>query len=371
MRRSLARWGVVLLALAVVGCSAAPAANSGTASQGAPSAITPASTGSFDFKGKTVHLVVGYSAGGGFDANARLLAPELQAALPGNPTVVVDNQPGADSLLAAKTVLTQPSKADEVDVVVFVSTLLAKSVLNGGLDGFAIEKQAVFVGMPDGWPEPLALCAHKGTVANLDAFLSRPEPLKVGGLTGSSYYDALLRWVKLAGFPIDPVFGYAATAPLILAFNQGEVDALPACRDQDLQQNPDWLNQDQITPLFGLRGMPVALKQAQAQGRYPWLKDVVDAKPISDQLKATLKAINDLNTGTNVYAVSKQTPPAAQQALQQAFQQAVNTANYKTQMEKRQLEPGYRGPQDIAALIDQINGFSSDEKSQLMMLLGT
>jgi molybdopterin-guanine dinucleotide biosynthesis protein A len=365
MRGWLGHWCVVLLLLALVGCSTAAPANSVPASQGAPS------TGTFDFKGKTVHLVVGYSAGGGFDANARLLAPELQAALAGNPTVVVDNQPGADSLLAAKTVLTQSSKTDEVDVVVFVSTLLAKSVLNGGLDGFAIEKQAVFVGMPDGWPEPLALCAHKSTVGNLETFLSRSEPLKVGGLTGSSYYDALLRWVKLAGFPVDLVFGYAATAPLILAFNQGEIDALPACRDQDLQQNPDWLNQDQITPLFGLRGMPAALKQAQAQGRYPWLKDVVDAKPISDQLKATLKAINDLNTGTNVYAVSKQTPAAAQQALQQAFQQAVLSANYKTQMEKRQLEPGYRGPQDLAALLDQINGFSSDEKSQLSMLLGT
>src|SRR5579864_7994633 len=313
MRRWLRRWGVGLVALALTGCSIAPPANSVPASQGA------ASTGTFDFKGKTVHLVVGYSAGGGFDANARLLAPNLQAALPGNPTVVVDNQPGADSLLAAKTVLTQPSKTDEVDVVVYVSTLLAKSALNGGLDGFAIEKQSVFVGMPDAWPEPLALCARKSTVANLDTFLSRPEPLKVGGLTGSSYYDALLRWVKAAGFPVDIVFGYAATAPLILAFNQGEVDAVPACRDQDLLQNPDWLNQDQITPLFGLRGMPVALKQAQAQGRYPWLKDIVDAKPMSDELKATLKALNDLNTGTNVYAVSQQTPTAAQQALQQAL----------------------------------------------------
>ena len=50
------------------------------------------------YKGKTLTIIVGYSPGGGFDANARLLAHYLGRHIPGNPDVVVTNLPGAASL---------------------------------------------------------------------------------------------------------------------------------------------------------------------------------------------------------------------------------------------------------------------------------
>src|SRR5216683_7555357 len=54
------------------------------------------------FKGKTVTLVVGYSAGGGYDQYARALARHLGSAIPGNPSVLVQNLPGAASLTAVR-----------------------------------------------------------------------------------------------------------------------------------------------------------------------------------------------------------------------------------------------------------------------------
>src|SRR5680860_44604 len=53
------------------------------------------------FKGKTIRLIVGYSAGGGYDTNARLLAQYLEKYVPGNPSVMVENMPGAASVVAA------------------------------------------------------------------------------------------------------------------------------------------------------------------------------------------------------------------------------------------------------------------------------
>ena len=53
------------------------------------------------YKGKTVTIVVGTSAGGGYDAYARLLGRYLGKHLPGEPTVVVSNMPGAGSEVAA------------------------------------------------------------------------------------------------------------------------------------------------------------------------------------------------------------------------------------------------------------------------------
>jgi tripartite-type tricarboxylate transporter receptor subunit TctC len=50
-----------------------------------------------NFAGKTVTIIVGYKAGGGYDATARLLARHLPKHIPGKPTVIVQNMPGAAS----------------------------------------------------------------------------------------------------------------------------------------------------------------------------------------------------------------------------------------------------------------------------------
>src|SRR3979490_3561732 len=50
------------------------------------------------FKGKTLRLIVGIGVGSGYDINARLLARYMAAHIPGQPTIIVQNQPGAGSL---------------------------------------------------------------------------------------------------------------------------------------------------------------------------------------------------------------------------------------------------------------------------------
>ena len=59
-------------------------------------AAAPADAENF-YQGKTLTLVVGYAVGGGYDINARLLARHLGRHIPGNPSVVVVNMPGAGS----------------------------------------------------------------------------------------------------------------------------------------------------------------------------------------------------------------------------------------------------------------------------------
>src|SRR5947209_15719137 len=53
------------------------------------------------YQGKTVTIIVGYKAGGGYDATARMLARHLPKYIPGKPTIIVQNMPGANSLIAA------------------------------------------------------------------------------------------------------------------------------------------------------------------------------------------------------------------------------------------------------------------------------
>jgi hypothetical protein len=328
-----------------------------------------AAPASVDFKGRTIHLVVGYAAGGGFDATARVLAPYLAQALPGAPTVVVENQVGADSLLAAKSVLSAPQRGQDINVVIFISTLLARSQLTNGIDGFQVEKEAVFLGKPDATASQLGLCANSEKIKSLDQFLALSTPLKTGGLNGTSLYDSLLRWSQDVGLPIDPVFGYAATAQLTLAFNQGEVDALPACRDLDLAQNPDWLDKGQITPLFYWDGPAESIKKAQADGKFPWYKNVLDVKQVSPDQKNVLQTWLSINRGSNVYAVSKQTPADTTSALRQGFKQAVQSSEFKAAMEQRQLQYGYMPPEDIDQSVADLNAASSSARDLMKRML--
>ena len=56
------------------------------------------------YHGKTVRIVVGFSAGGGYDQYSRVIARHLSKYIPGNPAVIVDNMPGAGSIIAANHV---------------------------------------------------------------------------------------------------------------------------------------------------------------------------------------------------------------------------------------------------------------------------
>src|SRR5690242_9479942 len=56
------------------------------------------------YRGKTVRIIVGFTAGGGYDAYSRLIGRHLHKHIPGNPNVLVDNMAGAGSILAANQI---------------------------------------------------------------------------------------------------------------------------------------------------------------------------------------------------------------------------------------------------------------------------
>src|SRR5215472_2550432 len=62
------------------------------------------------YKGRTINVIIGYSAGGGYDLYARVLAQHLGKHIPGNPTVVPQNMPGAGSIKAAAYVFSAAPK---------------------------------------------------------------------------------------------------------------------------------------------------------------------------------------------------------------------------------------------------------------------
>ena len=93
-----------------------------------PGDLQAASSDQDFYKGKTIRIIVGFAAGGGFDVYARTIARHMPKHLPGNPSMIVDNMTGAGSRLAANY-LYKASAPDGLTIGNFIGSLLLQQIL--------------------------------------------------------------------------------------------------------------------------------------------------------------------------------------------------------------------------------------------------
>jgi tripartite-type tricarboxylate transporter receptor subunit TctC len=174
------------------------------------------------YKGKTVRIVVGFSAGGGFDTYARALARHMSKHIPGQPAVVVENMTGAGSLIAANHVY-KVAKPDGLTVGHFIGGLFLGQVL--GQKGIEFDaRKFEFIGAPITDHVVCALTKASG-ITTVEQWMAAKAPVKMGGIApGTSTPDNATRILKTAvGLPIQLVSGYKGTADVRLAAEGGEI----------------------------------------------------------------------------------------------------------------------------------------------------
>ena len=174
------------------------------------------------YKGKNIRVVVGFSAGGGFDTYARALARHMGKHIPGSPTVVVENMTGAGSLIAANHVF-KVAKPDGLTIGHFIGGLFLGQVL--GQPGIEFDaRKFEFIGAPISDHVVCAMTKASG-ITSMDRWMASKTPVKMGGIApGTSTPDNATRILKAAlGLPIQLVTGYKGTAEVRLAAEGGEV----------------------------------------------------------------------------------------------------------------------------------------------------
>lgn len=173
------------------------------------------------YKGKTVRILVGSSAGGGFDTYARAVGRHLGKHIPGNPTVIVENMPGAGGLIVANH-LARVAKPDGLTLAHFAGTLLLGQVL--GQPGMEFDARKLeFIGAPMKEDVVCALTKSSG-ITTIEKWLASKTPVKLGGIAPGIPPDNTARILKAAlGLPIQVVSGYKGTAEVRLAAEGGEV----------------------------------------------------------------------------------------------------------------------------------------------------
>ncbi len=176
------------------------------------------------YKGKTIRIIVGFSAGGGYDTYARLIARHLGKYIPGNPTVVVENMAGAGSLISANHIY-KVAKPDGLTIGHFIGGMFLQQLL--GKPGVEFDaRKFEYIGVPAQDDFMIALSKASG-ITSLDKWMATKTPVKLGGVSSGSGTDDIPNIFKATlALPVQVVAGYKGTADIRLAFNSGEVQGV-------------------------------------------------------------------------------------------------------------------------------------------------
>ena len=192
-----------------------------------------AQTGADFYKGKQLSVMIGYGVGGSDDLWARLIARHIGDYIPGHPTVIAVNTPGAGSLLLANQINnTQPKDGT---VIGLINRGIPFEPLLGGISVRFDPLKLNFVGSPD---RDTAVCA-----ANKDAPVKTVQDLLaqelIVGATGSGadteVYPSFLK--NLLGMKFKIISGYPGSREINLAIERGEVQGICVSYDTIAREN--------------------------------------------------------------------------------------------------------------------------------------
>lgn len=190
----------------------------------AVAAIGPANAQDF-YAGKTLTIVAGTGAGGGHDIFARMLARHWVRHIPGQPTIIVQNMPGAGGKRAVDFIFNAAPKDGTTVAGVFPGPILGPLLEEGGKDRYdPLKLQYIGSGDTDS-----RICATLTTskIKSFRDLIALPQPAVFGGSSpGGSTYDYANMAANLAGAKLRVVTGYQGTPPITLAMERGEVDGL-------------------------------------------------------------------------------------------------------------------------------------------------
>jgi tripartite-type tricarboxylate transporter receptor subunit TctC len=176
------------------------------------------------YRGKVIRIIVGFSAGGGFDTYARAVGRYMGKYIPGNPTIVVENMTGAGSLIAANHIY-KVAKPDGLTIGAFNGNQILNQLV--GAQGIEFDARKMgWVGAP-GYNHDLCLLNQKTGITSAEQWLSSKTPLKLGGSAPGTPTDDGPKILKEAiGLPMRLITGYKGTADIRVAVESGEVDGI-------------------------------------------------------------------------------------------------------------------------------------------------
>jgi tripartite-type tricarboxylate transporter receptor subunit TctC len=302
------------------------------------------------YKGPTITLIVGYGPGGGYDLFARLMARHLGRHVPGNPTVVVQNMPGAGSLRATNF-LYAVAPRDGTTIGSFARDMPLLAMLRTNTAAVFDPRKFTWLGSSSDFSRDayLLMVRTDAPVKSIeDARRPGGPPIVLGGTAeGTTGSDIPLVLRDALGINIKLVTGYPDNGAIFLAVDRGEVNGRAADLSTMRSLRPEWL-----LPDGGMR----ALVQFARTTRHPEFGDVPTARELArDPDARALIEIAELSYKlSRPFAAPPGVPSERAEALRRAFAAVSTDPQYLEDAAKLRLEVSPIGGPEVLQEIERI-----------------
>jgi tripartite-type tricarboxylate transporter receptor subunit TctC len=293
------------------------------------------------YEGKTLRLVVGFPAGGGYDLYTRTIGRHLGKHIPGNPTIIVENMPGAGSMISANHTF-KAAKPDGLTIGHFIGGLFLQQIL--GKPGIEFDAAKFeFVGVPA--QDNFIIGVAKGTgITDIEKWLASKQIVKFGGVASGSGSDDIPNILKATiGLPLQLVSGYKGTADVRMAFASGEVAGLSNSWESTKSTWRKELDSGELVPVLQatikphpeLTKLPMALNLAK-----------------TDEAKKLIQTVARVHGATvRPYALPPRTPKDRVAIVRKAFMDTMKDPEFLAEAKKANLDIN---PEDGATLENSV-----------------
>jgi tripartite-type tricarboxylate transporter receptor subunit TctC len=344
--RALSVLATLTLVAAACGGGAPPAATSvpTTAPTVAATATQdPAVALAAFYSGKTVKVIIGYDAGGGYDTYARTLAAHIGKHIPGTPTVIVENMPGAGSLKAANYLFTTAPK----DGTVFgtFGRGLPASELLGEAD---VQFKSTGFNWLGSMNDEVSICVVRSdskTKTFNDALTNTVRIGATGPDDDTGFFPRFLN--GLLGTKFDLKVGYAGGNDVNLAIERGEVEGRCGFSWSSLvSTRQNWLDDKFINILVQMS----LNKHPDIPSSVPL---VMDFMKDADQ-KQLAEVVFSRQTMGRPFAIPPGVAPERVQALRDAFDKTMKDPAFLEAAKKAKQELNPKGGKEIQGIVEKI-----------------
>jgi tripartite-type tricarboxylate transporter receptor subunit TctC len=293
---------------------------------------------SASFEGKTITIVVGFKAGGGYDRVARVLARHIPKYLPGNPNVIVQNMPGANSITAANHVYAV-AKPDGLTIGTFNRNLILAQLTN--VRGVKFD-QTRFAWIGSAASESTILAVRSDLPYQTFDELKKSGKTLIIGATGpgANTYDFPLLLKEFLGVDLKIVSGYSSSSDIMLAIERKEVDA----RAGSYTSIRPFVDRGLVRPL--IRGSAI--------------ESGIEKLPVDENLAPTprARAIMALRSAPEVvgrpYVMPPGTPEDIVKAMREAFDKAIKDPQLKAEAKKGKMDLEFMPGEEALKIIKEV-----------------
>ena len=300
------------------------------------------------YRGRTITLIVGYGPNGGYDLFGRMIARHLGRHLPRNPTIVVQNMPGAGSLRATNWLYSvAPRDGTVFGIIARDMPLLAILGINRSAT-FDPRKFTWLGSASDFSRDAYLLMVRSDAPAHSIDEARRPDgpPLVLGGTAvGAAGSDVPIVLRDTLGINVKLVEGYPDSGAIFLAVDRGEINGRTVDLSSMKSFRPAWME-----PNGGMR----ALVQFARATRHPEFPDVPTARELArnDEGRRLIEFAELSYRISRPFAAPPDVPAERAKALQDAFMAVHKDAAYLDEAARLRMEVS---PIDSRAVLDTID----------------